>query len=522
MKKLKPAVSQCLPQRKMLIMMNRSTLIVLGTFGIAMLAGAEPITHSQLWGKAGEAWEPANRLPDVSFAGYRHGGKAIPHYEVVANVRDFGAKGDGESDDTEAFKRAIEEAGQGAILIPAGTYRLTDRVTVDRPQVVLRGEGPEKTVLYFAKSLEEIDPQTATTGGGTPTTRYSWSGGLLRIAGRDEGQRLTGIVAGAERGARSLTVESSEMLETGQWIRVQLQDDDDLTLARHLYDDDPGPTGGLGARSPGLIAQIVAIEDNVITINRSLRTDVRPEWQPHVMSVSPTVTDSGIENLKIEFPGPKYGGHFKEDGYNAIEFQNVQHCWVRNVHIHNADSGGFFSSWFSTFENITLTADRDPDNRGHTGHHGIRLGHDNLVTGADFQTRFIHDLTVSGGSSGNVVADSRGIDLNFDHHRQAPFENVFTNIHVGEGRRVWSSGGTHNRGRHSGARTTFWNIRANRDLSLPGDGWGPASLNFIGVQGISPDATGGKGWWVEAIKPETLQPANLHKAQLERRLKKED
>jgi len=42
MKKLKSAVSQCLSQRRILMIMKRSTFIVLGTLGIAALAGAEP------------------------------------------------------------------------------------------------------------------------------------------------------------------------------------------------------------------------------------------------------------------------------------------------------------------------------------------------------------------------------------------------------------------------------------------------------------------------------------------------
>lgn len=41
------------------------------------------------------------------------------------NIRDFGARGDGVSDDTAAFERALRAAGQtGMLYLPAGTYRL--------------------------------------------------------------------------------------------------------------------------------------------------------------------------------------------------------------------------------------------------------------------------------------------------------------------------------------------------------------------------------------------------------------
>ena len=38
---------------------------------------------------------------------------------------DRGAKGDGEADDTTAFQSAIDEAGAGTVLVPAGTYRVS-------------------------------------------------------------------------------------------------------------------------------------------------------------------------------------------------------------------------------------------------------------------------------------------------------------------------------------------------------------------------------------------------------------
>jgi polygalacturonase len=46
----------------------------------------------------------------------------------MVNVLDHGAKGDGHTDDTEAFRRAAEEAAKlGAhVRVPAGTYRATE------------------------------------------------------------------------------------------------------------------------------------------------------------------------------------------------------------------------------------------------------------------------------------------------------------------------------------------------------------------------------------------------------------
>src|SRR5450759_3848240 len=60
------------------------------------------------------------------------------------NVRDYGARGDGSSDDTAAIQKAIDSAGSTAIktvFIPAGNYLVTAAsvpVGEDRPALWLR------------------------------------------------------------------------------------------------------------------------------------------------------------------------------------------------------------------------------------------------------------------------------------------------------------------------------------------------------------------------------------------------
>ena len=45
-----------------------------------------------------------------------------------------------------------------------------------------------------------------------------------------------------------------------------------------------------------------------------------------------------------------------------------------------------------------------------------------------------------------------GVDLNLDHHRTAPWGNLFTNLHLGCGTRPFASGGKKTRGAYSGAQ----------------------------------------------------------------------
>ncbi|MGI6457360.1 MAG: glycosyl hydrolase family 28-related protein [bacterium] len=474
--------------------------------------------YSQLWGKNGELWSADSRLPDFSHAGYHRGEKPVPEIAVTANVRDFGAVGDGEHDDTQAFLDAIRQTSQGAILVPAGRYKITDIIEIEKPNIVLRGESPDNTILYFPINLNDIRPNWGATTGGRKTSNYSWSGGFIWLRGSFQSSLLVKDMEEAKRGDTQIVVSDSSRLQEGQLIEIRVTDNDDNTLADHLYSGDPGEVSELRGRTrASLVATVLSINDKTITIDRPLRFDLQSQWNPQIYSYSPTVQEVGIENLCFEFPVEKYDGHFTELGHNALAMSSVANCWVRNIRIVNPDSGLFIGGKFNTINGVIFESERPPDNSNNTGHHGIYIStDDNLFNGFDFRMRFIHDISVS-HCAGNVISNGRGMDLCFDHHKRAPYENLFTNIDLGAGTRMWRSGGGADLGRHCGARGTFWNIRAKQPQAHPGS-FGPASMNLVGVQTRRSSITEPEGIWFEAIAPDILSPQNLHKAQLARRL----
>lgn len=476
--------------------------------------------HSQLWGESGASWTPQSRLPDFSFAGYRRGEKPLPTVPRGVSVKDFGAKGDGETDDTAAFLKALAEVKSGAIEVPAGRYRITGLLEITRPNVVLRGAGPDQSVLFFPAPLNDIKPNWGATTTGQKTSNYSWSGGFITVRGSFQSKKLTDIAVTAKRGDQAVTVASAAGLRVGQEIEVYQSDTPDNTLAVHLYGGDAGPVENLKGRArASLVSRISAISGDRVTLDRPLRCDLRPEWQPQLRAFEPTVTESGVENLAFEFPLTPYKGHFTELGFNPVALSSVAHCWVRNVRVVNADSGPYLSGVFNTADGVVLESTRDVDNQNCTGHHGVSLGGgDNLLTHFDLRVRFIHDITVSGFCSGNVISRGRGDDLSLDHHRYAPNENLFTELDAGAGTRLWKCGGGAALGKHCGARGTFWNIRSARSLSYPPAGFGPPSMNLVGLGTLQPSETNVEGKWFEAIPPAQLQPRNLHAAQLQRRL----
>ena len=85
------------------------------------------------------------------------------------NVRELGAAGDGETDDTEVFRNAI--ANHDAIYVPQGWYRLTDTVKM-RPGTKLIGLHPWATQFV----LKESEPAFSGFGGPVAVLESSEGG----------------------------------------------------------------------------------------------------------------------------------------------------------------------------------------------------------------------------------------------------------------------------------------------------------------------------------------------------------
>jgi len=512
--------------------MNRSLVLLAVCFStikcvlttphlVALRAAEAGGETSLLWGRAGERWEPAGRLTDYSYAGYRRGERPLPERHSEVSVKDFGAIGDGKTDDTAAFQRAVKEAGGKVIAVPAGRYVLTDIIEITASGTVLQGAGPQQTTLYVPRPLEKIRSNMGATTSGQPTSNYSWSGGIVWARGDEDRTLLAKVTSAARRGEKVLTVDRPDRFQVGADVRLEQQDDADGTLTAHQYGGDPSDFSLLRRVRQSWSARVARIdrETKTVVLDRPLRTDVRPAWQPTLHPARSSAEGIGIERLSFEFPVEPYMGHFTELGYNAIAFSSVRNSWVRDVEIRQADSGMFIGGSNNTITGVTWISDRRRDPaRNATGHHGITLnGTDLLLSDFDFRTKFIHDITMSRGSAGNVVMDGRGEDLTFDHHKYANHANLFTNINAGVGTNIFMSGGGAKLGRHCGAWTTWWNIRTKRPVRFPA-GWAPDLINIVGVVSKEASTTNTEGRWLEAIAPERLVPPNLYEAQRNKRL----
>lgn len=488
---------------------------------VAMLcllpAHASAQVYSALWGEHGELYDPHGRLPNFAYAGYGFG-SAVPDVgDPIASVADFGAKPHDGIDDTDAFKRAIAETRTGVIEIPAGLYEISDIIWIEKPNIVLRGAGTGTTILHITKTLEDVRPNMGATTSGKPTSNYSWSGGFFWIKGGFEPTPRVAITAPTRRGDRTLIVDNPDVFVVGQRVLIEQTDNGERTLMQHLYADDPGDTRKLtGDLKPMLVARVVSIDGNLITLNRPLRWDVRPDWEPTIQTFKPRVHDVGIESLTISFDTVPYEGHFSELGRNAIAFNSTSDCWVRDVNIKDCDSAIFFTGVQGTIDGLKVLSSRKAY-RGTQGHHGVTLGLDNLLMNFVFEMHFIHDITMTRLSAGNVIKNGSGVNLSLDHHKRANHANLYCNIDAGNGSDLWRCGGGASLGKNAGAWTTFWGITTDKPVAWPRDSFGPDRMNLVGLNTTMEQVLDTQGKWFEVIDPMQLKPRDLHAAQLQLR-----
>jgi hypothetical protein len=389
--------------------MINAIITILGVSLIIISTGH--CTQSALWGKDGELWKVNEPLKDFSFAGYRQSEIPIPNIPKSVSIRDFGGRGDGKTDDTQALLKAITACPVGGkVFLPAGEYLITDLIEINK-SLVIAGAGMNKTKLILPKYLVDLHPRPSATTTGIPTPEWSWSGGFIEFN------------------------NSSEV---------------------------------------------------------------------------------GIEDLAFQFPEKPYLGHFKEHGSNGVNFENCHDGWARRLRFVNADSGVFVSnSQHITVREIEFEAykDRGYSEQAIIGHHAIDFMHgSSLCLGEDihFKNKFFHELCIEHGANGNVYSHCSGPDIVMDHHQLDVHGNLWTDLDLGTGVHAFD-----NNARGSTTNEVYWNVRAAKDLAYPP----PALKNIVvGLQGTGTQIRGTNAPWVEVINPSELEPKNLFRAQLEKRI----
>ncbi|MEI7767502.1 MAG: glycosyl hydrolase family 28-related protein [Phycisphaerae bacterium] len=458
------------------------------SFVAAVSIAAGPAPSSQtLWEAFKKAPNLQPNLPDCSYAGYAAGEKPLPSPKVVADVKKSGAKGDNTTDDTAAFNAAIQTAGKaggGAVLVPAGQYRLEGVVYLNQNNVVLRGEGQDKTILNFQKPLQEIHGRY----NNGRSSAWSWCGGLIWMGPADvldasgrlirneskpqdweywrQGAVLTKVTAPAVTGDSTITVDAGAKLKAGDIVLLTWDNLADNSLLNHIAGHANMAAfqwntatwinngGNPQYRWP---VRIAAVAGNKITLKQPLRLDIKPQWNVRFEAIGPIVTDTGVEALRIVGKAPMGHKHLTNIGYNGVYINRVVDGFVRNVDVRSMENGINVAS----SKNVTVT---DVVFTGPEQHHHTLACR---VSSADILyqnfvnkevTRVKHGINVEWFSSGNVWRQGVMAKGTLDSHRALSFDNIRTDLDIANDDGS-NPGGDGAAGPYLGKRMVHWNIR---------------------------------------------------------------
>jgi hypothetical protein len=499
------------------------------------------------------------QIPNIAYAGYRMGERP-PTRPGRANVLRYGAKPDGSADASGAINRAIADvgrAGGGVVLVPAGTYRIDDIIEIGYDNVVLRGAGSDQTTLFATRSIEQIVGINRSRYGGE-NSAWSWCGALVWVCHRDryrplidaiqarrwplegwlgneggESSVLAKVTSSAARGA--FTVGATGALVPGQRVLLQVDDDPQHGLLKHMCGDIPGTTSYVWTDKTKLLSykpfmwpvRIAAVDGSDmnglrVTLAQPLPVELRPEWNARFTTSAPAITGAGVEGLTIRMVKTVRPSHLQDKGYNGLVFQCAWDCWADDVSVVDSDNGFLLVS----AKGVTLSRTRVSGRGQHHSYACREQSHDNLIE--DFAIgKFTepptpgsghHGINVEGLSCGNVWSRGRMQAGTFDTHRGLPFGNVRTEVEIfNDG----SHGGSADAGPLYGARFAHWNVTVTNERAgcVRIDQVAPCSAT-VGISTVRdfgqidrPDFAGPLQSKLESYGTTAITPPNLHRAQ---------
>ena len=237
----------------------------------------------------------------------------IPNYPVAVDVTDYGAVGDGTTDDTQAFFDAIDVCSDShAVFIPAGTYLITDRIDI-RKSIVLRGAGPDQTFLKFEKLPTDPDEyQRTNIWIGTSTLGFS-----------------ANVLGNCDKGSPEVTVDDVSGFSVGDLVEIR-QDNDPEVMARPIVppsENDSWAEGHWGYRAVGQFLIITDINEtnNTLTFHKPLYYDYNLDMNPAVTRCIDPTRYAGVEDLHFELV-VDCNGYF-----GNIQMEHAVYCWVKNI-----------------------------------------------------------------------------------------------------------------------------------------------------------------------------------------------
>ena len=239
----------------------------------------------------------------------------------TVNVKNYGAAGDGSTNDTAAIQNAISALSSGAtLLFPCGTYLTTSQLTI-------------------ALSNVTID------GSGCATIHNTSSGTIMVIGGAGNGNPNYGsavaLSATANELATSFSTVSSLGVAAGDYVRLQQGGKDSSNGS--------GDTGCDPSGCRGEVLKVASVSGSTITVTTALHDTYSPSVNgATAQRLTGAITGITVKNITFDGNGSNVYGlalaGVAESAVTNVTAKNVQGAALLN-------RGDFNVSW----SNITVT-----------------------------------------------------------------------------------------------------------------------------------------------------------------------
>ncbi len=471
-------------------------------------------------------------LHDFSYAGYHNGEDPIPTpSSTFFSVIKYGADSTGSSDSTTAIQATIDAASVkgGVVYLPSGEYRVDGLLTVSASGVVLMGDGPEKTRLYFTRSE-----------GMTDVDHLLFSGTLTE--GPDVLLSTDGVVQ-----SRTVTVTDAKGISVG----------DDLSVGWVVTDefvDEHGMNGtweiSNGLWRPFFRRTVTAIDGKTITLDVPLRYPAKTRDSASVRVENGYLSECGVVGLSIS-TATDWSSAWSNDRSHSIGLSGVKDCFVTDVTSYassnsedgkHLQSGGVFVVYAKrvTVANSTMA---DAQNRGDGGNGYLfevsrssevlfvdlvgRAGRHNFIQNWDFGASGIVWLRTTSEDGASVFSED--LDWltwlgNSEFHHSLAMANLIDNSTTTDGWKAANRNDYSTGAGHAATQSVFWNIAGSGKLSSYQFGYG----YIIGTTDVKVDTTVIDILDSAGTAPEdytegldegmALNPQSLYEDQLTRRL----
>lgn len=210
----------------------------------------------------------------------------------IFNVVDYGADIMGIEDSHPAIVNAIVAvpSSGGVVYFPPGTYRISNIITIEKNNVVLRGAGRSSRLLSEA------------------------SNDCFSVVTYQRGTWQT-LAADAIKGSLTVDVPDGSKFTVGKFAEIEQSNDSAL-----MYTD-PDWIVDWGEQSVGQLLEVEKVEGNTLTftlpLNYTFTSALEVQIRPQGL-----ITGVGFEDLYLE--------KMVASGSNIL-FKNTAYCWVKNV-----------------------------------------------------------------------------------------------------------------------------------------------------------------------------------------------